>query len=92
MPIDISDEEIVDKARSCKTGAAFQLLYSGGWQGIYNSQSEADLALCNQLAFWTQRDAARMDRIFRSSGLMRPKWDTKRGAYTYGELTIEKAI
>ena len=33
-----------------------------------------------------------MDRIFRSSGLMRPKWDTKRGAYTYGQITIEKAI
>ena len=91
-PLDLSDEEIIDKARNCKTGAAFQFLYSGSWQGIYHSQSEADLALCNQLAFWTQRDPARMDRIFRRSGLMRPKWDSKRGAYTYGEMTIEKAI
>ena len=91
-PIDLEDDEIIDKARNCRTGAAFQLLFSGAWQGIYASQSEADLALCNQLAFWTQRDAAKMDRIFRRSGLMRPKWDTKRGAYTYGEMTIEKAI
>ena len=91
-PLDMSDEEIVDKARNCKTGAAFQFLYSGSWQGIYHSQSEADLAFCNQLAFWTQKDPVRMDRIFRTSGLMRPKWDTKRGTYTYGEMTIEKAI
>lgn len=91
-PLDLSDEEIIDRARNCKTGQAFQFLYSGNWQGIYHSQSEADLALCNQLAFWTQRDAARMDRIFRSSGLMRAKWDSKRGAFTYGEKTIERAI
>ena len=52
-PLDMTDEEIVDKARNCKTGAAFQFLYSGSWQGIYHSQSEADLAFCNQLAFWT---------------------------------------
>lgn len=90
--IDMSDAEIIDKARNCKTGALFQLLYSGNWQGLYSSQSEADLALCNQLAFWTQRNAAQIDRIFRSSGLYRVKWDEKRGTYTYGEKTVEKAI
>lgn len=90
--LDMDDNEIVDKARNCRTGSLFQLLYSGNWQGVYNSQSEADLALCNHLAFWTQKDAAQMDRIFRTSGLYRDKWDSKRGAYTYGETTIQKAI
>lgn len=90
--VNMADSEIIDKARNCKTGSLFQLLYSGNWQGLYSSQSEADLALCNQLAFWTQRNAAQMDRIFRTSGLMRPKWDEKRNTYTYGEKTIEKAI
>lgn len=90
--LELSDTEIVDKARSCKTGQVFQLLYSGGWQGIFNSQSEADLALCGQLAFWCQKDEAQIDRIFRSSGLMRPKWDEKRGAVTYGQMTITKAV
>lgn len=90
-PVNLDDAEIIDKARNCKTGAVFQLLYSGDWQGVYGSQSEADIALCNHLAFWTQRNAAQMDRIFRSSGLMRPKWDTKRGQLTYGEITIGKA-
>jgi hypothetical protein len=33
-----------------------------------------------------------MDRMFRKSGLMRPKWDEYRGKMTYGELTIGKAL
>lgn len=90
--VDLSDQEIIDKARNCKTGGVFQLLYSGQWQGIYSSQSEADLALCNHLAFWCQKDAQKMDRIFRTSGLMRDKWDKFRGQYTYGQKTIEQAI
>lgn len=89
--INMDDQEILDKARSCKTGSLFQLLYTGAWEGLYSSQSEADMAFCNHLAFWTQRDEAQMDRIFRSSGLMRPKWDMKRGSMSYGELTIQKA-
>lgn len=90
--LELSDTDIIDKARSCKTGQVFQLLYSGGWQGIFNSQSEADLALCGQLAFWCQKDEEQIDRIFRSSGLMRSKWDEKRGAVTYGQMTITKAV
>ena len=86
--VDLSDQEIIDKARNCKTGGVFQLLYSGQWQGIYSSQSEADLALCNHLAFWCQKDAQKMDRIFRTSGLMRDKWDKFRGQYTYGHLIV----
>lgn len=87
----MEDHEVVDKARNCKSGYVFNLLYQGNWQGVYNSQSEADLALCNQLAFWTQRNEQQMDRIFRSSGLMRAKWDSKRAGTTYGAITIGKA-
>lgn len=89
--VDFEDTEIIDKARSCRTGGLFQMLYAGNWEGMYASQSEADLALCNHLAFWTQRDTAQMDRIFRSSGLMRAKWDQKRSGSTYGAITIGKA-
>ena len=91
VSITMSDQEIVDKARNCKSGYLFTMLYQGEWQGVYGSQSEADLALCNQLAFWTQKDEAQMDRIFRSSGLMRKKWDEHRGPMSYGEITISKA-
>lgn len=89
--VNMDDQEVIDKARTCKSGYLFNMLYQGNWQGVYSSQSEADLALCNQLAFWTQRNEAQMDRIFRTSGLMRPKWDQKRGDTTYGAITISKA-
>ncbi len=58
----------------------------------YSSQSEADLALCSILAFWTGKDSEWIDRLFRKSGLMRGKWDEYRGDQTYGQLTIAKAI
>ena len=90
--VTLDDQEIIDKARSCKTGSLFQMLYAGNWEGLYTSQSEADLALCNQLAFWTQKNAGQIDRIFRTSGLMRDKWNRKRGGQTYGALTIGRAI
>lgn len=32
-----------------------------------------------------------MDRIFRNSGLMRPKWDEHRGTKTYGQITLDVA-
>lgn len=89
--VNMTDFDVIDKARNCKTGSLFQLLYSGSWEGLYPSQSEADLALCNHLAFWTQKDEQQMDRIFRSSGLYRDKWDKKRGSLTYGQITIQKA-
>lgn len=89
--VDLDDAEVIDKARNCKSGSLFAMLYNGDWQGLFPSQSEADLAFCNQLAFWTGRNMAQMDRIFRASGLMRKKWDTKRGGDTYGNITINKA-
>lgn len=89
--LNLTDEEILTKARNSKTGSAFNLLYSGQWQGMYYSQSEADLAFCNYLAFWTGRNEEQMDRIFRNSGLYREKWDQRRGSDTYGRTTIGKA-
>ena len=91
MPIMMDDTEVIDKARNCRTGYLFAALYDGHWQGLYSSQSEADLALCNQLAFWTGRDETQMDRLFRMSGLMRPKWNERRANSTYGAMTIAKA-
>ena len=69
----------------------FRQLWTGSVSG-YRSQSEADLALCSHLAFWTGKDPKRMDELFRKSKLMRPKWDERHGRDTYGALTIRKAI
>lgn len=86
-----SADDIVKAACNAKNGNNFKALYSGDISG-YASQSEADMALCNMLAFWTACDAEKMDVIFRSSGLMRDKWDRNQSGSTYGALTIQKAI
>lgn len=51
-------------------------------------RSEADMALADQLAWWTGKDCDRMERLMRRSGLERDKWDTHR---TYLAGTILKA-
>jgi len=83
--------DVLRRAMNCRSGAAFKALWAGDTTG-YSSQSEADYALCSHLAFWTGRDAARMDELFRQSGLMRPKWDRKQSGSTYGQITIRNAI
>jgi putative DNA primase/helicase len=89
--VEQNDATLLARARAARNGGKFGALYAGD-TSRYQSHSEADLALCNLLAFWTGSDAARMDTLFRSSGLMRAKWDEPRGTQTYGELTIAKAL
>ncbi len=89
----VADAELLEKARAAKDGSKFTALRGGDWSG-YPSQSEADQALCNILAFWTNRDAERIDRLFRQSGLYRQKWDERHygDGRTYGQGTIERAL
>ncbi len=89
--LSLSDNELLEKARNSRQGKIFSDLYAGDWEPYYSSQSEADFRLCSLLAFWTGRDEERMDQIFRSSGLMREKWDRKQSGSTYGRLTVAKA-
>jgi primase-polymerase (primpol)-like protein len=86
------DAELLRRAVGGANGDLFRRLWEGRWQGSYPSQSEADLALCGMLAFWTHRDLVAMDRLFRRSAQLRRKWDESRGQLTYGELTIQKAL
>ena len=90
----LTDEEIIEKATDAGNGEVFAELMAGKWEGKYPSQSEADMALCMKLAFWSGKDKEQMDRIFRTSGLFREKWDQKHHAdgATYGEETLERAI
>ncbi|KRM08570.1 primase [Lentilactobacillus farraginis DSM 18382 = JCM 14108] len=89
---DLSIDEIVRRAELSKTGKRFKMFMKGGWDGFYTSQSEADMAFANDLAFWTGRDFNKMDEIFRKSSLMRPKYDEKHGKTTYGIGLLNKAI
>ncbi len=91
-PLDLDEQQLINIALKSKQGQAFNTLYQGFWQGLYPSQSEADLSFANMLAFWTQRDKNKMDSIFRKSGLYRPKWDSRRGSSTYGNYILDRAI
>lgn len=91
-PSNLDDVEVMKLMEKSKNADKLSKLMSGGWREIFESQSEADLSLLNALAFYTQKNIVQMDRIFRDSDLMRPKWDELRGAKTYGQISIEKAI
>lgn len=92
LPIisNLTDYEIISLCNKAKNSNKFNALMSGDWTG-YNSQSEADLALCNIIAFYTQDETA-IDNIFRQSRLYRDKWNEKHGDDTYGNNTIKKAL
>ena len=85
VSLTLSEQEVLEVALK---DAIFSQLYNGQWQGRYPSQSEADSALCCKLAFYTQKDANMIDTIFRSSGLMREKWNRE----DYRNITIRRAI
>jgi hypothetical protein len=70
----------------------FNFLSLGQWEKLHASQSEADLEYCGFLAEAQNGDSQKIDADFRQSRLMRPKWDERHGADTYGNLTIQKVL
>jgi len=92
VPDTLDDLALIEKAKNGKGGAAFADLWAGSTAG-YKSHSEADIALCNALAWWTNGDAQRVDRLFRQSGLYREeKWNRRQSGSTYGALTVQNAV
>jgi putative DNA primase/helicase len=88
----LGDEEVTQRARLARNGGAFARLWAGDASDHGGDASSADLALCSLLRFWTGGDRSQVDRLFRQSGLMRPKWDQRRGEKTYGERTLDRAM
>src|SRR5215208_1775226 len=88
----LSDEEIIEKASAAENSEKFLRLWAGDTSGYEHDDneghSEADLALCAMLAFWTGPDPDRIHRLFRQSGLYRRKWERK----DYRERTIARAL
>ncbi|MFC5368584.1 hypothetical protein [Salinirubrum litoreum] len=88
----LDDETLLRKAHDAQNGEKFARLWRGDTTG-YDSHSEADMALCCLLAFWTGREPSRVDGLFRQSGLLRTKWDEVHygDGSTYGEVTVDRA-
>lgn len=98
---DISDDELLQLARHAKyTGGRFVRLFDAGQADEFRTatgsidESRADQALMGMLAYWTGKDAARMERLFQRSALYRrDRWnEPARSGETYGQGTIRQAI
>lgn len=82
----LTDEQVIALAAQFHNSPKFLSLMSGSIEG-YPSHSEADLALCQIIAFVTS-EPAQIDSIFRRSKLYREKWDRE----DYGNGTIKMAL
>lgn len=60
-PATMLDNEVIEKALAANNGVKFRALLEGRWPDYYQSQSEADFAFIDILAFYTQNK----DQLFR---------------------------
>jgi len=63
-----TDEKIIEIATNAANGEKFVDLYTGRWEDHYQSQSEADFALVNIIAYYSE-NRGQVCRMFRASGL-----------------------
>lgn len=92
----IEDQRVITRALTARNGAKFHKLFDRGDTSDYQSggHSSADYALLEMLAFWTNRDAVQMKRLFERSALVRPKWFDRHSAdgRSYGDLSIANLL
>ncbi len=87
---ELNMEERLQMARDDRnTGGLFVALYDNGDMSKCNdNSSKADWVLVGLLARVLENDVALIDKAFRNSKLMRPKWDRRLNNTTYGLYTI----
>lgn len=91
----LSDEQVLSDMFNSKNGQAIRRLFYDGYHPdpVKNKDDSAkDMALCNQLAFFSFKNPEQMDRLFRQSALYRDKWDEIHGGQTYADMTISEAV
>ena len=83
----LSDREVIEKAS--RNERFSQLYHYGNGSG---DASRDDMSLINMLVFWTGGNSQQIDRLFRGSALMRPKWDRRQSGSTYGQISINRCL
>ena len=68
----LTDAELLHLAKTAANGRRFCELFSGPVPP--GDRSRLDFELVAKLMFWVGRDFDRVDRLFRQSAMMRPKW------------------
>src|SRR6266581_2647519 len=76
----LEDAEVIERASAAWDGATFKKLWAGDASDYPKADgtpdhSRADAALIRRIARVTGYDPDVIDRLFRKSGLMRPKWE-----------------
>lgn len=85
-PLGVSDAAVIERARRMPD---FRRLYDGADTSKYNDDdSSADLGLLCYFVMAGATDPAQLDRLYRSSPLMRDKWERT----DYRERTIARAL
>lgn len=89
----LSDSSLLEVAKGSAKGDAIRSLLEGEWNG-YPSQSEAELAMANHLAFFAGSGGeAQVERLMRGSKLARDKFDNSLGeGRTYLSHTVATAF
>lgn len=82
------DERLWAKIFASKNGHKLQRIYNGDISLSDNDRSQAVIDLGNALAWWTNKDPIRIERMMRQTALDKSKWDTRRGESTLIQLQI----
>lgn len=82
------DQVILERARNAVNGEKFSSLWQGDWTSIYPSQSEADFALVDIIAFYTQ-NKEQISRLFLQSELGQRSKARRQG---YQDYMINKSF
>ena len=82
------DRELLERAFRAKNGLNVEQLFRGDMSGYGSRTARPTWRCVAHLAFWTGGDPARIDALFRSSGLMRDKWERA----DYRARTIDRAL
>ncbi|AKH98687.1 MULTISPECIES: phage NrS-1 polymerase family protein [Halobacteriaceae] len=92
VDVDLSDTAVIERAQYGPASDVFRRLWTGSSAG-YASQTEADVAFCSQLAYWTGGDGEQIERLVRQSDRNRAEWVSLVSEDTlYDERTIEQAL
>ncbi|HEY2434613.1 MAG TPA: hypothetical protein VGI12_18210 [Vicinamibacterales bacterium] len=83
-----TDDQVVERVLATPQADKFIRLVRGDVSDYDGDHSRADQALVTILAYWCQGDLDQVDRLFRQTALMRPKWN----ATSYRRATLAKAV
>lgn len=88
--VSLTDAELLKKMFSAKNGEKVRALYEGDTSAYGDDESSADAALCSHFAFWTGKDAARIESLWLASPLgAREKTQSRED---YRKRTIEHVL